>query len=126
MGSTALAVIGDTDLLGGAGVAGEGNDIHQGLVEELLVDISLFDGGADRHLVGSRLKGHTQSKTHTLGNDGTLQEHVTALLKSVTTDHLIRDQVDTLQVAALIGKLCDFLEHILTDLVNNAVKASHM
>ena len=111
--------------LGGAGIACEGNDVHQGIIKELLVDIGLGDGGADGHLVGGGLEGHAQSQTHALADDGALQEHVAALLESITADHFIGDHVNALEVTALISELCNFFKYILTDLINNAVKTSH-
>ena len=126
MGNAALAAVRDADLLGGAGVAGEGDDIHQGLLKILLVGGGLLDAGGDGHLLLRGLQVHAQGQTEPLLDDGTLQEHVVAVLGHLALDHLVGDLVHTAQIAVLIGQTGHFGEYVAADIVHRAMDTSHM
>ena len=125
MGDAALAVVRDAQLLGGAGVAGEGDDVHQGVLEVLL----RFLGGAQILADGDGLPGvadvQPQGQPDPLLDDGPLQEHVVAVLGHVALDHLQGNLVQQTGVPILEGQLRHLLEYGAADVVNRAVYSSH-
>ena len=122
----ALAAVGDADVLGGAGIAGIGNDVDQRLFKILLVDGSLLNVGADAGRVIRALQTHAQSQTQTGADDGTLQKNIVAVVTHFAVAKLVGDHVHPLVIAALIGKGSHFLEYAAANIVHNAVYASHI
>ena len=125
VGDAALAAVRDADLLGRAGIAGEGNDIDQGLLEVLLVRGGLLDLGADRGLLTGGLQAHAQGQTDPLLHDGPLQKHVVAMLCHLAGNDLVGDHIHPVQIAALIGKTGYLGKDIPADIIHRAVYTSH-
>ena len=126
MGQAALAAVRNPDLLGGAGIAGKGDDIDQGLLKIFVVGRGrLLDTGADGRLLASGLQAHAKGQPHPLLDNGPLQKHVVAVVGHLALDHLVGDLVHPLQVPALIGQAGHFGEDIAADLIHRAVYASH-
>ena len=127
VGDAALAAVRDADLLGRAGVAGEGDDIDQGFFKVLVVGIHHFlDVGADRGLGTGGLQVHAQGQTHPLFHDGTLQEHVVTVVGHLTPDHLVGDHVHTAHVPALVGQAGNLGKYVAANIVYRAVNSSHV
>ena len=126
VGQTALAVGGDPDLLGRAGVAGKLDDIDQRGLIILLRDVGLLDAVAGRTVLLRRPQRQAAGKAQALGNDGSLQENIAPVFGDFAGYDLIRDFVNTGIIAALVGQAGDFLENALADIVYYAVYASHL
>ena len=89
VGNAALAAVRNTDLLGGAGIAGVGNDVDQRLIEILLIRGSLLNLGADG---GGRAVGvqiHAQSQLDPCGDNGALQKYIVTVVSHLTGNQLI-------------------------------------
>ena len=69
--------------------------------------------------------GEAAGKTQALGYDGALKEDVTSVLCNFTGNDFIGNFIYSLQVAALVGKACNFLKHSVSQVVNNAMNTSH-
>jgi hypothetical protein len=126
VGNAALAAVGDANLLGRAGVAGIGDDVDQRLLEILLVGGGLADHGAQGLLGALGIQIHAQCQTHAGGNHGTLLKHAVAVLCNFAGNQLIGDGVDPVQIVILIAQSGDFFKYVATDIVNNAMYASHI
>ena len=126
MGDAALAAVGDADLLGGAGVAGKGDDVDQGLLEILLVGGSLLDVGADGRLGVRGLQAHTQGQTDPFLHDGPFQKHVVAVVGHLSGNDLVGDHVHPAQVSVLIGQTGHLRKDVAADIVYRAVYSSHV
>ena len=131
VGQTALTTVRNADLLGRTGVTGKGDDVDQRFFKVLFgLGVSHFfhlvDGGADRQLLFRRLDVHAQRQTQTLFDNGPFQKYVLTVLGDFALDHFVGNQVDPVQVSALIGQKCDFLEDAPPDVVYRAVYASHI
>ena len=125
-GQTVLAVLGDLVLVGGAGMAGIGDDVDQRGFVILLGDGGVVHALGDQHTVGCGTKTQTHSQADTLSGDGALQEHGVTVQGAVTGDDLVGQFFGTFVAVAGIGHPGNFGEDLLTDVGNQRRNASHM
>ena len=123
--NTALAAVGDADLLGRAGVAGKGDDVDQRLLEILLVGGGLLNVGADGRLGIRRLQAHAQRQPNPLLDDGPLQKHVMAVLGHLAGNDLVGDHVHLAQVPVSVGQTGHLGKDVAANVVYRAVYTSH-
>ncbi len=125
VGDAALAVVRDAQLLGGAGVAGEGDDVHQGVLEVLLRLL----GGTQVLTDGDGLPGvadvQSQGQPDPLLDDGPLQEDVRPVMGHVALDHLQRNLVQQAGVPSVEGQPGHLFEYGAANVVHRAVHTSH-
>ena len=127
MGQAALAAVRNPDLLGGAGIAGKGDDIDQGLLKIFVVGRGrLLDTGADGRLLASGLQAHAKGQPHPLLDNGPLQKHVVAVAGHLSGNDGVGDHVHPLQIPALIGQAGLLCEYVAANIVYRAVYTSHV
>ena len=125
MGDAALAAVGDADLLFRAGVAGEGDDVHQGLFKVLLVRGRVPDALAQGLPGGAGAEIHAQGQLDPGGHHRPLQKHVVAVPGDLAGDDAVGDAVNAVVVPG-IGKTGDLRENVAPRVVDDAVYASHV
>ena len=125
VGNTALAVVGDAELLGGASVAGEGDNVHQGVLIVLFRLLGRAQVLADRNGFPGIADVQAQGQPDPFLDDGPLQEDVVAVLGHVALNHLQRNLVQQTGVPALQGQLGHLFEYGAADIVYRAVYTSH-
>ena len=126
VGNAALAAVRNTDLLGGAGIAGVGNDVDQRLIEILLIRGSLLNLGADG---GGRAVGvqiHAQSQLDPCGDNGALQKYIVTVVSHLTGNQLIGDHIHLIVVLPAVGQTGYLREYVVADIVYRAVYTSHI
>ena len=125
-GQTVLAAFRDPVLVGGAGVAGVGDDIDQ---RRLIV---LLGTGSGVHALGHQMTGldgtdgKTHGKSYTLTGDGPLQEHALPVQGLVAGDDSVGQVLGVGIVTAGIGHPGHLGEDIFADIGNQGRNSSHV
>ena len=126
MGNAALAAVRNADLLGGAGVAGIGDNVDQGLVEILLVRGGLLNLSTDGGRGAVWVQVHAQSQLEAGGNNRALQKHIVAVVGDLTGNQLIGDHIHLVIVVLAVSQPGDLCEYVAADIVHRAVYTSHI
>ena len=125
VGEAALAVGGDPDLLGRAGVAGKLDDVDQGRLIVFFRDVGLLNAVAGRAVLLGRTQGQAAGKPKPLGDDGSLQENIAPVFGYLAGDDLIGYFINAGVVSPFIGQTGDFFKNAFADIVDYAVDTSH-
>ena len=124
-GQAVLAVFRHPVLVGGAGVAGVGDDVDERRLIVLLGDGRVIHalGHEAAGLDGPDAKAH--GKPHPLTGDGPLQEDALPVQGLVAGDDLVGQVLGLGIISAGIGHAGHFGEHVLTDVRNQGRNSSH-
>ena len=128
MGKAALTQVGDLDQLFRAAVAGKLDHVHQRGIVILIGDGCILQTGDDTVVLVHAAGGQTHGQTHTLLNDGALQEDVLAQLAFLTGDDGVGDLahqvVGLLALDVGVSHACHLGEHLTADLDDRGIDSS--
>ena len=125
-GQTVLAVLRDLVLVGGAGVAGIGDDVDQGGL------VVLLGNGGMIHALGQQAAGldgtdgQAHGKSYALTGNGPLQEHRFPVQGLVTGDNDVGQILGLGVVVAVVSHAGHFGENLFPDVCNQGRNTSHM
>ncbi len=102
VGQTTLAHIGHPHLLGGAGVAGVGDDIDQRGLIVLLRDHAVLQLRVGRRVLAQVPQGQADGQTDALGHHSALHQDVLAVLGHLAGDDLMGQTADGLGIVAAL------------------------
>ena len=122
---TVLAQIRHHILLGGAAVAGEGNDVDERRLIILLRDGRVIHALGDQHTLIRGAHGKTHGKADPLAGNGPLQKDGFPVQGILAGDDFVGKIQGGGVVAAFVGELCHFFEHILADVCDQGWNSSH-
>lgn len=103
MGQAPLAGVGDTNLLGRAGVAGKGDDVDQRRIVVFGCNGALGDAVADRRMLRNGPDRQADGKAQPLRNDGALKEDIFTVFGNFTGNDLVGQGGNTGIIPAFIS-----------------------
>ena len=126
VGKAALAGVGHLQMGGGAGVAGELDDVDQRRLIILLGDGALLHAIGNHIMLLHLAQGQAHSQADALAHDGALQEDGVTLIAHLAGDNLIGQLLHALDVvAALVGHTGHLGEHALAHGGNVTLVVTH-
>ena len=124
-GKAVLAVLGDLVLVGGAGMAGVGDDVDQGRL------VILLGHGGGVHALGDQVtavagaQAQTHGKAHALTGDGALEKGGFPVQGAVAGDDLVGQLVGGLVAVAGVGHPGHLDEDLFTDIRDQRGNSAH-
>ena len=125
-GQTSLAAVGDPHLGPGAGVAGDGDDVHQRGIVELFRFGRFFNALGQGGVLSDGPHRQSHGQAQPFPDDGPFQKDAFPVGGYLAGDDFVGEFLDLGQVPAFVGQTGDFRKHLAAELGDRCVDSSHI